>query len=129
MKKVIVMFLILIMSLTLVACGNKTIEEEIIGNWIFTETDNTYIINFTTNSFKMTMVSGNYDDFFEYDGDYSINKEEKKILLSTDTSEELELKYMYEDKELYLNLYDEATFEKTTEYQVEKILYELATND
>ena len=81
MKKVIVMFLILIMSLTLVACGNKTIEEEIIGNWIFTETDNTYIINFTTNSFKMTMVSGNYDDFFEYDGDYSINKEEKKILL------------------------------------------------
>lgn len=129
MKKVIVMFLILIMSLTFVACGNKTIEEEIIGNWIFTETDNTYIINFTTDSFKMTMVSGNYDDFFEYDGDYSINKEEKKILLSTDTSEELELEYMYEDKELYLNLYDEATFEKTTEYQVEKILYELATND
>ena len=79
MKKVIVMFLILIMSLTFVACGNKTIEEEIIGNWIFTETDNTYIINFTTDSFKMTMVSGNYDDFFEYDGDYSINKEEKKI--------------------------------------------------
>ena len=129
MKKVIVMFLILIMSLTFVACGNKTIEEEIIGNWIFTETDNTYIINFTTDSFKMTMVSGNYDDFFEYDGDYSINKEEKKILLSTDTSEALELEYMYEDKELYLNLYDEATFEKTTEYQVEKILYELATND
>ena len=129
MKKVIVMFLILIMSLTFVACGNKTIEEEIIGNWIFTETDNTYIINFTTDSFNMTMVSGNYDDFFEYDGDYSINKEEKKILLSTDTSEELELEYMYEDKELYLNLYDEATFEKTSEYQVEKILYELATND
>lgn len=129
MKRIFSIFLILIISLTFVACGNKSIEEEIVGNWIYTETDNTYIINFTTDSFKMTMVSGNYDDFFEYDGDYSINKDENKILLSTDTSEKLELKYIYEDSELYLNMYDEATFEKTTEYQVEKILYELATEN
>lgn len=127
MKRIFSIFLILIMSLTFVACGNKSIEEEIVGNWIYTESENTYIINFTTDSFKMTMISGNYDDFFEYDGDYSINKDENTILLSTDTSEELELEYIYEDKELYLNMYDEATFEKTTEYQVEKILYELAT--
>ena len=107
MKKIIALLLIITTFLTIAGCSNGSIEKDIIGYWVATETEDAVILEFTDKNYTFVGISSTDLSGDTFEGTYKIDEDEGIINLEYEGVNKIELTYSYdEDNELYLELYD-----------------------
>lgn len=134
MKKVFAIVLILIMLFSLVACGNKSVEKELIGNWVGAEGDSVFFMEFSKDSVVLFGIDDFWEEVFDYKGTYFIDKENSKIHITVNVdgeNEEREIEYGYKDEKLFVKApyyyplddgYVDVFFKKMTDKQMKELM-------
>ena len=110
MKKVVSIFLVLMMMFSLCACG-QSVEDDILGSWAVI--DGTYMlaVKFNDGAIEMAVINILDEDAIEEKGSYTIDEDAKTINANLD-GKSVEFKYSYDENDNFKLYYGDLELEK-----------------